>query len=117
VEDFINQHLGAMTLEVPQMVLQDLEFSSNGQTADMGVLDTLKTTKFCQIAQWLLTLKNLDGLDRKELWQLRKTAQRYCIVQDTLWERTTGGRPLRQVVDDLTIQQQILHELHEESGH
>jgi hypothetical protein len=67
VEDFIDRHLGAMTLEVPQMVLWDLEFSSNGQTADMGVLDTLKTTKFCQIAQWLLTLKNLDGLDRKEL--------------------------------------------------
>jgi hypothetical protein len=33
----------------------------------MGVLDTLKTTKFRQIAQWLLTLKNPDGLDRKEL--------------------------------------------------
>jgi hypothetical protein len=47
VEDFIDQHLGAMMLEVPQMVLRDLEFSSNGQTADMGVLDTLKTTKFC----------------------------------------------------------------------
>jgi transposase InsO family protein len=117
VEDFIDRHLGAMTLEAPQTVLRDLEFCSNGQTADMGVLDTLKTEKFRRIAQWLLTLKNPAGLDRKELQQLRKAAQRYCVVQDTLWERTTGGRPLRRVVDDPTIQQQILHELHEESGH
>jgi hypothetical protein len=84
VEDLIDRHLGAMTLEIPQTVLRDLEFSSNGQTADMGVLDTLKTEKFRQIAQWLLTLKNPAGLDRKELRQLRKTAQQYCVVQDTL---------------------------------
>jgi hypothetical protein len=84
VEEFINQHLGTMSLEVPLMILQDLEFNTAGQSVSTAVLDTLKTDKFQQIARWLLTLKNPEGLNRKELQQLQKRAQRYCIIQDTL---------------------------------
>jgi hypothetical protein len=117
VEEFIDRHLEAMSLEVPPKIFRDLEFNAAGQSISTAVLNTLKTDRFQQIAQWLLTLKNPDGLNRKELRQLQRTAQRYCIIQDTLWERTTGGRPLRRVVDDPAVQQQILQQLHEKSGH
>ena len=117
VEDFIDHQLGALSLADSAEGLRNPVFSAYGQEANPAVLESLVTEKFRNIATWLLTLKNPAGLTRSDLRRLRKEARKYCIVQDMLWERSPGDKPLRRVIDNPDQQAKILQELHEESGH
>jgi ribonuclease HI len=120
VEDFIDHHLGTVTLlfdELPHY-LRDVTYAcSTTVLGEESVLDHLKTEQFRNIAKWLLTLKNPGNMDRKALCQLRNKARRYCIKRGFLWEKTTGDRPLRRVIDDGEEQQRIIEALHDECGH
>jgi hypothetical protein len=120
VEDFIDHHLGAVTLlfdELPHYLWDVAYACSTTVLGEESVLDHLKTERFRNIAKWLLTLKNPGNMDRKALRRLRNEARRYCIKRGFLWEKTTGDRPLRRVIDDLEEQQHIIKALHDECGH
>ena len=117
MEEFIDHQLGTLTLATAAEDLRDLAFSANGQDASPAVLKHLVTEKFRNIATWLLTLINPANLTRTDLRRLRKEARKYCIIQDMLWERSPGDKPLRRVIDDPDQQEKILQALHEDSGH
>ena len=124
VESFIDKHLGSATLHTmslylgPQVqYLGNLEHAFYVTNISLKVLDNLCTDEFLDIARWLTTLKRPKYMTRAEYAKLRKTARRYRVVQDYLWLKTSGDRPLRRVIDKPEEQQRIIRALHEESGH
>jgi hypothetical protein len=118
VEDFIDKHLGALSLSTNvSMDHWDPQYSHHVTTMDMGVLRSLHTEHFRNIAQWLLTMKNPSNLNRSELRKLRRAALKFAVIENILWAKASAGKPLRRVVDHPLEQTKIISELHDESGH
>jgi hypothetical protein len=68
----------------------------------------MHTEHFQNIATWLTTLKNPGGLTRLELRKLRRAALRFRVVDGFLWAKSSPGKPLRRVIDDLKEQAKII---------
>ncbi|KAH5702140.1 hypothetical protein HBI20_255490 [Parastagonospora nodorum] len=118
VEEFIDKQLGSMTLnQGDPMDSLRLAYSTQSQAFDLSVLDTLETTYFRNIAQWLVTMQNPAQLNRKGMRNLRRQARKFCVKEGILWAKAGPGRPLRRVVDVPSQQSEILQQLHEASGH
>ena len=119
VESFIDKHLGNVTLHRmglylgPQaQYLGNIKHAFYVTNISLKVLDNLHTNEFSEITRWLVTLKRPDHMTRAEYAKLRKTARRYRVIQDYLWLKTSGNRPLRRVVNKPEDQQKIIEALH-----
>jgi hypothetical protein len=81
------------------------------------VLETLETSEFRDIAQWLARLQLPPGATKAERRRIRQTSKNFRILENILWYRASGQRPLRRVVDSAEKQAEIMTALHDESGH
>ena len=69
------------------------------------------------IARFLTTLAKPETMDRKEFRKFKANALKFLVRDGHLFRKANKNMPLRRVVDNETQRQQILQELHEESGH
>jgi len=121
VEDFIEAHLNATQLAfvrdnqtIPALLYgscpADLSFNEQP-------LDESYSEESQQLASWILFRKRPEHLTKSDFKKFKQKALRMTVRERHLFTLPSGGRPLRRVVDDPTQQQEIIRELHDNSGH
>ena len=70
-----------------------------------------------KIATYLTTLRRPPELDTKEFNAFKKKAVKFKVQDNHLFRRNSKNVPMRRVVDDPVERQNILQQLHDESGH
>lgn len=70
-----------------------------------------------KIAEWLQTLRKPEGMSKSDYRAFKKRAVKYMVQDKVLFRRAGQNVPCRTVVDDEKKRKEILHSLHEESGH
>lgn len=70
-----------------------------------------------QIAEWLQTLQRPKGMNASQYHRFRAKALGFMVQDGYLFKRMAANQPVRRVVDDPKRQREILHALHNDSGH
>ena len=104
IEDFIDMELGSLRIAPISL-------------ADDEPLEAGYSEKSRQIATYLTSLRRPPEMGRKEFQKFKKEAIRYCVRERHLFRRNNKNVPMRRVVDDDKERQEIIEQLHDESGH
>ena len=104
IEDFIDMELGSLRIAPISL-------------ADDEPLEAGYSEKSRQIATYLTSLRRPLEMGRKEFQKFKKEAIRYCVRERHLFRRNNKNVPMRRVVDDDKERQEIIEQLHDESGH
>ena len=70
-----------------------------------------------KIATYLTTLRRPADMTIKEFNAFKKRALKFKVQDNHLFRRNSKNVPMRRVVDNLVERQNILQQLHDESGH
>ncbi|KAF7446281.1 Asp-protease-2 domain containing protein [Pyrenophora tritici-repentis] len=121
VEDFIEAHLNAVQLVVQEIYDTTPALQYGCCPADLSFsdkpLDDCYSEESQQLAAWILFRKRPEHLNKAEFRKFKQKALRMTVRERHLFTLPSGGRPLRRVVDDPAQQQEIIRELHDNSGH
>lgn len=117
VDGFIDAALNNLNLVVPRNDWLSYAPWVANISFEEYPLDETYSEQSQQIARWILFRKRPEGLSKGELAKFKKKALQFDMRERYLFQRPSGGRPLRRVIDDQESKQKILQALHEESGH
>ena len=70
-----------------------------------------------RIAKWLTTLRRPEGLSRTEFRAFKQKASQFSVMDRRLWKNATKAFPPRMVIDSDSRRAEIMHELHDLTGH
>ena len=82
-----------------------------------GLLDDEYKEEYQKIARYLITLVRPEKMNTSEFRSFKRKALKFEVIDKILYRRAGKNVPRVRVIDSKERQNEILKELHEESGH
>jgi len=115
LDDWVDAHLDCVQAFVQPVDLARDDDIQGGE--GLRPLDETYSVESQEIALWLVTLRRPPGMTRREFRNFKRSAVKYVVIGRQLFRKQSKNMPLVRVVDGETHREQLIKELHDESGH